>query len=174
MEQKSANCTVSFPWFHTKSSPYLNKEGMAHSDVTLDVQFDEENGYTSSIALTAAITTLCPCSKEISEYSAHNQRGFVTMKAGVDTLNPVDWKAVLLQAGESNASSVLYPVLKRPDEKAVTERAFENPRFVEDLARLVASDLYENEHIHSFEVECRNEESIHQHDAIAKLSFQKN
>lgn len=173
MKQKASNVRVSFPWFFTKSSPAMQKEGMAHAEVIYDVSFDEKQGYTSVITLTGAVTTLCPCSKEISEYSAHNQRGFVTMSVTVDDSVDVDWKAVLLEAAESNASSILYPVLKRPDEKAVTEHAYENPRFVEDLVRLVAADLYENEGVRSFEIECRNEESIHQHDAIARLSYTK-
>ncbi|WP_100406898.1 GTP cyclohydrolase FolE2 [Bacillus solitudinis] len=174
MKQKAANVRVSFPWFFTKASPSVGLEGMAHADVTYDVTFDEKTGYSSIMTLTAAVTTLCPCSKEISEYSAHNQRGFVTMTVTTDETDASDWKAVLLEAAESNASSILYPVLKRPDEKAVTEHAYENPRFVEDLARLVAADLYEHESVLAFEIECRNEESIHQHDAISRLSFTKN
>ncbi|NEU30796.1 GTP cyclohydrolase I FolE2 [bacterium LRH843] len=173
MKQESSNVRVSFPWFFTKKSPAMEKEGMAHADVTFDVTFHENEGYKSIITLTAAVTSLCPCSKEISEYSAHNQRSFVTMTATVDESFDVDWKVVLLEAAESNASSILYPVLKRPDEKMVTEHAYENPRFVEDLARLVAADLYELEGVLSFEIECRNEESIHQHDAISKLTFTK-
>lgn len=174
MKQSGSNVRVSFPWFFTKTSPSEQKEGMAHANVTYDVSFDEKDGYTSVISLTAAVTSLCPCSKEISEYSAHNQRSFITMTVTVnDNDLETDWKTFLLDAAESNASSILYPVLKRPDEKMVTEHAYENPRFVEDLARLVASDLYENDAVRAFEVECRNEESIHQHDAIAKLSFTK-
>nr|WP_088102395.1 GTP cyclohydrolase FolE2 [Halalkalibacter urbisdiaboli] len=173
MKQQSSNVQVSFPWFFTKASPAMGKEGMAHADVTYNVTFDEAQGYSTQIILTAAVTTLCPCSKEISEYSAHNQRGFVTMTVTPVEGDQTDWKAILLEAAESNASSILYPVLKRPDEKAVTERAYENPRFVEDLARLVAADLYENENVVAFEIECRNEESIHQHDAISKLAFTK-
>ncbi|WP_079849665.1 GTP cyclohydrolase, FolE2/MptA family, partial [Salmonella enterica] len=81
--------------------------------------------------------------------------------------------ADLLHAAESNASARLHPVLKRPDEKAVTETAYENPRFVEDLVRLIAADLFELEWVSAFEIECRNEESIHLHDACAKLRFSK-
>lgn len=84
-----------------------------------------------------------------------------------------DWKVRLLDAAESNGSGMLHPVLKRPDEKSVTEKAYENPRFVEDMVRLVAADLMEVPFIHSFTVECINEESIHQHDAIAKLTVHK-
>ncbi|MGO4889977.1 GTP cyclohydrolase FolE2 [Anaerobacillus sp. MEB173] len=175
MEQKSAHINVHFPWFFERTSPILKKAGLAHADARMNVNYDQEKGFTHEVELTVAVTTLCPCSKEISEYSAHNQRGYVTIKA--EFFNPLnlikDWKVILLKAAESNASSMLYPILKRPDEKSVTERAYENPRFVEDMVRLVAADLFENETIKSFTVECRNEESIHMHDAIAKLSYTK-
>lgn len=128
-----------------------------------------------SLTLTAMVTTLCPCSKEISEYSAHNQRGIVTVKADFapeDEL-PANFKERILEAMEVNASSMLYPILKRTDEKSVTERAYENPRFVEDLLRLIAADLLELDFVTGFTIECRNEESIHQHDAFARLSYNK-
>ncbi|WP_186302578.1 GTP cyclohydrolase, FolE2/MptA family, partial [Bacillus subtilis] len=85
------------------------------------------------------------CSKEISEYSAHNQRGIVTVKAYLDKNNDVidDYKDKILDAMEANASSILYPILKRPDEKRVTEPPYENPRFLQDLIRLIAADLVE-------------------------------
>ncbi|MFA9558456.1 GTP cyclohydrolase FolE2 [Evansella sp. AB-rgal1] len=175
MEQRSAQMSVRFPWFFNRASPVLNKAGLAHAEACMNVTYHQENGFSHEVELKTAVTTLCPCSKEISEYSAHNQRGYVTIKA--EYLNPFevnnDWKVELLEAAESNASSNLYPVLKRPDEKSVTERAYENPRFVEDMVRLVSAELYENEYIKSFTVECRNEESIHIHDAIAKLSYTK-
>lgn len=84
-----------------------------------------------------------------------------------------DWKAMLLEAAESNASARIHPVLKRPDEKMVTEQAYENPRFVEDMVRLVAADLYELDIIEKFYVACENEESIHLHDAIASVTYDK-
>ena len=127
------------------------------------------------LAMEAKVTTLCPCSKEISEYSAHNQRGVITVKTYLnrEATLPSDYKEVILDAMEANASSILYPILKRPDEKRVTERAYENPRFVEDLIRLIAADLVEVDWIEGFDIECRNEESIHQHDAFAKLKYRK-
>ncbi|WP_078554534.1 GTP cyclohydrolase FolE2 [Bacillus alkalicellulosilyticus] len=175
MEQDGAQMSIRFPWFFERTSPVLNKTGLAHADVQMYVSYDKANGFTHEFELTVAVTTLCPCSKEISEYSAHNQRGYVTIKVEFFDLLELskDWKVILLEAAESNASSMLYPILKRPDEKSVTERAFENPRFVEDMVRLVAADLYENKDIKSFTVACRNEESIHMHDAIAKLSYTK-
>ncbi|WP_078428614.1 GTP cyclohydrolase FolE2 [Alkalihalobacterium alkalinitrilicum] len=175
MEQSNTEINVQFPWFFERTSPSLQKTGLAHAEAFINVKYDQSNGFSHEVGITVAVTTLCPCSKEISEYSAHNQRGYVTITA--ELYNPIelttDWKATLLEAAESNASSMLYPILKRPDEKSVTERAYENPRFVEDMVRLVAADLYENEEIKSFTVECRNEESIHMHDAVAKLTYSK-
>ena len=126
------------------------------------------------LTIEAAVTTLCPCSKEISEYSAHNQRGIVTVKTYLNKDTDVvdDYKDKILDAMEANASSILYPILKRPDEN-VTERAYENPRFVEDLIRLIAADLVDFDWIDGFDIECRNEESIHQHDAFARLKYRK-
>lgn len=175
MQQSSAEIEVRFPWFYERTSPALKKTGLQHSEAFIKISYEKDCPIKAEIGIKAAITTLCPCSKEISEYSAHNQRGIVTITAvPYDPINVnVDWKAMLLEAAESNASSMLYPVLKRPDEKKVTETAYENPRFVEDMVRLVAADLYEMESIQAFTVECRNEESIHLHDAIAKITFSK-
>lgn len=176
MEQTSATIEVTFPWFFERKSPALKKIGLMHADAKISVTYNQDTDQcTYETGLTAAITTLCPCSKEISEYSAHNQRGYVSIETTLysDSVNEKDWKAFLLEAAESNASAQLHPVLKRPDEKMVTEKAYENPRFVEDMVRLVAADLYENPLIKAFSVECRNEESIHVHDAIASITFTK-
>ncbi|CAM4261745.1 GTP cyclohydrolase FolE2 [Paenibacillus alkaliterrae] len=175
MNQEHSQLEVSFPWFFERSSPSLKKTGLMYADTAISVTYDVSGECKVKVELTAAITTLCPCSKEISEYSAHNQRGYITMTAEIaDPLRlSDDWKVKLLNAAESNASSLLYPVLKRPDEKAVTECAYENPRFVEDMVRLVAADLIEIPYIQSFTVACKNEESIHQHDAVARLSYIK-
>lgn len=176
LKQQDASIEVSFPWFFERSGPSSNLPGLNHADVTLMVSYDSVHGYKIKGALSVLITTLCPCSKEISEYSAHNQRGMVTMEASFTEdfdEGDIDWKKMLLEAAESNASAKLHPVLKRPDEKMVTEHAFENPRFVEDMARLVAADLYEMEFVKKFKVMCRNEESIHMHDAIASVSYDK-
>lgn len=176
LEKPDAEIEVSFPWFYERRAPQSELAGMNHADVTLKARYDEKTGYTFSGTLAVLITTLCPCSKEISEYSAHNQRGQVTINiAFEDGFDDefFDWKEALLEAAESNASARLHPVLKRPDEKVVTETAYENPRFVEDMVRLVAADLYEMDFVRKFEVICRNEESIHMHDALASLSYDK-
>ncbi|SFD78184.1 GTP cyclohydrolase I [Lentibacillus persicus] len=176
LDQKDAEIKVSFPWFYERRGPQSDLSGMNHADITIHVNYDRTKGYTVEASMSALITTLCPCSKEISEYSAHNQRGEVSMKVSLTAdfeEEATDWKELLLEAAESNASSRLHPVLKRPDEKMVTEQAYENPRFVEDLTRLVAADLYEMPFVAKFQVKCRNEESIHMHDAVASVTYDK-
>ncbi len=175
MDQISASVEVRFPWYFERKSPMLGKAGLMHAEMLMSVTYHEDQPFKQRAGISAKVTTLCPCSKEISEYSAHNQRGTVSILADIHptALLPVDVKADLLHVAESNASARLHPVLKRPDEKAVTETAYENPRFVEDLARLIAADLYELEWVSAFDIECRNEESIHLHDAYAKLRFSK-
>ncbi|SFF60360.1 GTP cyclohydrolase I [Halobacillus alkaliphilus] len=176
LKQKDAEVEVHFPWFFERKGPYSDLAGMNYADATIRDEYKEETGHDVTVTLTGKITTLCPCSKEISEYSAHNQRGNVSMTVTLtDDFDEqeIDWKAALLEAAESNASARIHPVLKRPDEKMVTEQAYENPRFVEDIVRLVAADLYEYEFVEAFTVTCRNEESIHLHDAVATLSYDK-
>lgn len=176
LDQKDAEIKVSFPWFYERRGPQSDLSGMNHADITIHVNYDRTEGYTVEASMSALITTLCPCSKEISEYSAHNQRGEVSMKVSLTEdfdEEATDWKELLLEAAESNASARLHPVLKRPDEKMVTEQAYENPRFVEDLTRLVAADLYEMPFVAKFQVKCRNEESIHMHDAVASVTYDK-
>lgn len=176
LEQNDAELSVSFPWFFERKAPYTDKAGLNHAEAWIKVKYDHELGYDLTVGLRGTITTLCPCSKEISEYSAHNQRGNVTMEVTLSDdfdEEKMDWKEILLEAAESNASARIHPVLKRPDEKVVTETAYENPRFVEDIVRLVASDLYENSYIEKFHVKCVNEESIHLHDAVASVTYDK-
>lgn len=175
MEQNAAGVDVSAKWFFDRYSPITNIKAVGHADVTYGMAINKENITRKEITLQAAVTTLCPCSKEISEYSAHNQRGIITVKAILnnETILTDDYKEKILDAMEANASSILYPILKRPDEKSVTERAYENPRFVEDLIRLITADLVDFDWIEGFDIECRNEESIHQHDAFAKIKYRK-
>lgn len=175
LEQSDATMEINFPWFYERKGPHSNLVGMNHADVTINVTYSQETGVHFTASLSVLITTLCPCSKDISEYSAHNQRGRVTMDISFteDFDYAIDWKAQLLNAAESNASSPLHPVLKRPDEKVITEHAYENPRFVEDVVRLVAADLYELPFVSKFKIVCQNEESIHMHDAIASLTYDK-
>ena len=175
MNQNAAGVDVSGKWFFDRFSPVTQIKAIGNADVTYGLAIEGTKVTRKELTIQAAVTTLCPCSKEISEYSAHNQRGIVTVKTYLNKDDIVidDYKDKILDAMEANASSVLYPILKRPDEKRVTERAYENPRFVEDLIRLIAADLVEFDWIEGFDIECRNEESIHQHDAFARLKYRK-
>jgi GTP cyclohydrolase I len=112
------------------------------------------------------VKSLCPCSKEISDYGAHNQRSLVTIRA--ELLQPIEWHE-LVRFAEDSASSELWPLLKRADEKWVTERAYENPKFVEDLVRDVALRLNADARIRRYSVDVENFESIHNHSAYARI-----
>jgi GTP cyclohydrolase I len=112
------------------------------------------------------VASLCPCSKKISERGAHNQRSHVTIAARV---NDFVWIEELIDAAESNASASLYGLLKRPDEKFVTEQAYDNPKFVEDMVRDVAAHLNRDKRIAGYIVESENFESIHNHSAYAMI-----
>ncbi len=175
MEQNAAGLDVSAKWFFNRYSPITQQKAVGNADIRYILSVSDDKLTKKSLGIEVPVTTLCPCSKEISEYSAHNQRGIITVLIDLDTETdlPDNYKELILDGMEANASSMLYPILKRTDEKAVTERAYENPRFVEDLIRLVAADLVELEWINGFEIECRNEESIHQHDAFARLKYSK-
>lgn len=170
-----AKVEIAFPWFYDQAAPSSGLSGLNHSEARLKVAYTKKAGVTFEAGLTAVVKTLCPCSKEISEYSAHNQRGYVSVdvRLAASINDDIDWKHALLEAIESNASAKIHPILKRPDEKMVTEQAYENPRFVEDMVRLVAADLYEYSFVEAFTVSCRNEESIHLHDAVATITFDK-
>lgn len=128
--------------------------------------FEASSGKTEDFVLSVGvpIATLCPCSKEISDRGAHNQRGNVDMKVRFDGEL---WIEELVELVEEVASCDLYPVLKREDEKFVTEKAFDNPRFVEDMVREVALILRKDNRIKWFRVEVENFESIHSHNAYA-------
>ncbi len=175
MIQNTASVNVTAKWFFNRFSPVTNQKAVGHADIRYILSVSKDKIIKKSLGIEVPVTTLCPCSKEISEYSAHNQRGIITVLIDLDpeVSLPDNYKDIVLDGMEANASSMLYPILKRTDEKAVTERAYENPRFVEDLIRLVAADLVELEWIQGFEIECRNEESIHQHDAFARLKYTK-
>lgn len=175
MIQNTASVDVTAKWFFNRFSPVTNQKAVGHADIRYILSVSEDKITKKSLGIEVPVTTLCPCSKEISEYSAHNQRGIITVLIDLDpeVSLPDNYKDIVLDGMEANASSMLYPILKRTDEKAVTERAYENPRFVEDLIRLVAADLVELEWIQGFEIECRNEEFIHQHDAFARLKYTK-
>jgi GTP cyclohydrolase IB len=122
------------------------------------------------IRVVVPVTSLCPCSKRISERGAHNQRSHITIRARVEGHL---WIEELIDLAEQEASSELYGILKRPDEKHVTERAYDNPKFVEDIVRDVAVRLNAEERVRAYVVEAENFESIHNHSAYAQIERKK-
>ena len=157
---------LAFPYFLRKVAPISGVASLLDYDLRLTAEL--VNGrYVSTIGVSVPVTSLCPCSKEISDYGAHNQRSLVTIV--VRPREPVS-VAELLRVAEDEASSELYGILKRADEKYVTERAYDNPRFVEDLVRGVALRLAADVRIGAYAVEAENFESIHNHSAYARIS----
>ncbi|MEO0414733.1 MAG: GTP cyclohydrolase FolE2 [Verrucomicrobiota bacterium] len=170
LEAQRAHIEFRFPFFRTKPAPVTGKEGMVDYEVIFDVDATkEETEFTVTVLVPVA--TLCPCSKAISDYGAHNQRGIVTF--AVKFSGEAIWIEDLITLVEKGASCELYSVLKRPDEKAVTERAYDNPVFVEDLVRNVAASSNEQDGISWYRVEAENFESIHNHNAYAVIEKQK-
>ena len=163
LKAHSAHLEIEFPFFLVKKAPVSGKEGVMDYQVRFDATL---HGSDLDFVLTvkANVTTLCPCSKAISRYGAHNQRGEVTVQIRSDK---VIWIEELISWIEASGSSEMYSLLKREDEKAVTERAYENPVFVEDLVRNVALRLNQHPSISWYKVEAENQESIHNHNAYA-------
>ena len=170
LNAKSGYLRLEFKYFIDKESPVTNISAPMCYDCSfegvLENYGEEDEDYKFYLGTDVPVTTLCPCSKEISKYGAHNQRALVS----VNITYPEDehiWLEDLISDIESCASSPLYPILKREDEKFVTEHAYENPKFVEDVLRDVVLKLRNNNIIDSFEVECESIESIHNHSAWA-------
>jgi GTP cyclohydrolase IB len=157
---------LAFPFFVRKRAPVSGLESLLDYDVRLTGEL-EAGVFTQTIAVAVPVTSLCPSSKEISEYGAHNQRSLVTITVRPNM--PV-FVADVLRVAEEEASSELFGILKRADEKYVTERAYDNPRFVEDLVRGVAARLAADPRFDGFVVEAENFESIHNHSAYARIA----
>jgi GTP cyclohydrolase I len=159
----TAHIEMEFPFFLSKRAPVTGMEGMMDYTARFDATAcGKEIDFVLTVI--AGVTTLCPCSKAISQYGAHNQRGTVTVQ--IRSRKAV-WIEDLIALIEGSASSELYSLLKRQDEKAVTERAYENPVFVEDLVRNVALRLNAHRDVTWYKVEAENHESIHNHNAYA-------
>jgi GTP cyclohydrolase FolE2 len=157
---------IAFPFFVRKIAPVSGVASLLDYDVRLTAEL-AQGAFTSTVSVSVPVTSLCPCSKEISDYGAHNQRSLVTIVARLR--QPVRISE-LLRIAEEEASSELYGILKRADEKYVTERAYDNPRFVEDLVRGVASRLAADDRFSAYTVEAENFESIHNHSAYACIA----
>ena len=165
LEADTGHIEMSFPFFVNKRAPVSGVESLMDYQATLIGE--HHHGKTQMwVQVEVPVTSLCPCSKKISDYGAHNQRSHVTIKV---RLRSHIWIEELIEIAESEASCELYGILKRPDEKYVTERAYDNPKFVEDVVRDVATRLNRDERISAYVVESENFESIHNHSAYARI-----
>jgi GTP cyclohydrolase I len=169
LDARSGHIEMNFPYFINKAAPVSGVQSLLDYKASL---IGERKGDESIIwvKVVVPVTSLCPCSKKISDYGAHNQRSHVTICAKVDGLV---WLEELIELAEQEASCELYGILKRPDEKYVTERAYDNPKFVEDLVRDIAVRLNADERIRAYTVESENFESIHNHSAYALIQRDK-
>jgi GTP cyclohydrolase I len=161
----NAHFEMEFPFFMEKEAPVTKAKGLMDYNVRFDASSEGEDICFTLIVI-VPVATLCPCSKAISARGAHNQRGHVTLSV---TFDKMVWIEDLIQMVEESASGQLYSLLKRPDEKFVTERAYDNPVFVEDLVRNVALLCNRHPHILWYRVEAENIESIHNHNAYAMI-----
>jgi GTP cyclohydrolase I len=169
LEANVGHIEMTFPYFINKSAPVSGVKALMDYQVTFlgEIRNSQDR---MTIKVVVPVTSLCPCSKEISKYGAHNQRSHVTVSVRTNTFV---WIEDLIDLVEKQASCELYGLLKRPDEKFVTERAYENPKFVEDMVRDVAARLNADERIEAYVVESENFESIHNHSAYAMIQRDK-
>lgn len=162
LNAKSAELEMTFPYFIEKKAPITETRGLMEYRCTFTGRSGDEKDFILSVYV--PVTTLCPCSKEISEAGAHNQRAEVCLNV---KFSKFIWAEELVEIIENSASCELYSLLKRPDEKYVTEQAYKNPMFVEDVVRKVAITAFEHPHITWFSAGVESFESIHKHSAYA-------
>ena len=160
-----AYMTIIFPYFIEKRAPVTRKSSILKVECGYKVRLEDSN-VTSTLYVKVPVTTLCPCSKEISDRGAHNQRAYVQVEL---TTNQFVWFEDLIDLIEQSASSPVYSLLKREDEKFVTEQAYDNPRFVEDLVRIIYQKIKQNYQFSHVKIRVDSEESIHAHRAFAEL-----
>ena len=169
LDATTGHVEMSFPYFVSKPAPVSGVASLMNYQASLvgEVRDGVEQTW---IQVVVPVTSLCPCSKKIAEYGAHNQRSHITIRARV---REHLWIEELIDIAEQEASSQLYGILKRPDEKYVTERAYDNPKFVEDIVRDVAVRLNAEPRVLAYVVEAENFESIHNHSAYALIERDK-
>ncbi len=169
LRAKTAHLEIEFPYFIEKVAPITKSKSLMEYRCRFCGSSDEVEDFYMGV--TVPITTVCPCSKEISQHGAHNQRSLVTVNF---RFKRFIWIEDIIDLTESCASCDVYSILKRPDERYVTEKAYENPMFVEDIVREVSERLMADENITWFTVESENFESIHNHSAYAFVERSRN
>ena len=169
LSASAGHIEMTFPYFVMKKAPVSGVESLMNYQATI---FGEHRAGKTDVWLKVVVptTSLCPCSKEISDYGAHNQRSHITLTA---KLAEHMWLEELIDIAEGEASCEVYGILKRPDEKYVTERAYDNPKFVEDTVRDVAVALNKDKRVKAYVIESENFESIHNHSAYAMIEHDK-
>lgn len=165
LEARSGYIEMNFPYFVNKTAPVSGVQSLLDYDVTFIGEVADGKAHVT-MKVVVPVTSLCPCSKKISERGAHNQRSHVTVTLRTNTFV---WVEEVIRIVEAQASCELFGLLKRPDEKYVTERAYDNPKFVEDMVRDVAAVLNADARVDSYIVESENFESIHNHSAYALI-----
>lgn len=170
LEAKSTHMELSFKYFLEKEAPVSKAKSLIGYDCQFIGSYTKNGTEDFVLEVKVPVMNLCPCSKEISETAAHNQRSEVTIRL---RFNDFVWIEDVIALAEKSASCELYSLLKRPDEKFVSEQAYENPRFVEDIVRLIAQQLMEDDKIDWFSVRSVNFESIHNHNAYAFIERDK-
>ena len=166
LEAQTGHIEMTFPYFVSKKAPISGVESLMDYEVTFVGEI-KDGRETFTLKVLVPVTSLCPCSKEISDRGAHNQRSHVTVAARITTFV---WIEDLIDRVEEQASSELFGLLKRPDEKYVTEHAYDNPKFVEDMVRDIAAELNRDARVEGYIVESENFESIHNHSAYAMIA----
>jgi len=163
---QSSHIEITFPYFIEKQSPKTGSKGLMDYTCSINGSSNGKKHTDIVLTITVPITSVCPCSKEISEDGAHNQRGEVKVSTRFEKFI---WIEDIVQIVETCASCDIFSVLKRADEKFVTEKAYNNPKFVEDIARDVSKALIDDDNITWFSVSAENFESIHNHSAYAYI-----
>lgn len=169
LQAESGHIEMGFPYFVTKQAPVSKVQSLMDYQVTFigEIKGDKPQ---ITVKVVVPVTSLCPCSKQISDYGAHNQRSHVTVAVRIEGFI---WLEDIIDLVEEEASCEIYGLLKRPDEKYVTERAYDNPKFVEDMVRDVAARLNQDDRVSAYRVESENFESIHNHSAYAMIEREK-
>ena len=171
LTSERAHVLLEFPFFIERRAPVTGLPALADFDATLQATIARD-AIALEVGARIPVTSLCPCSKEIRDYGAHSQRGYVTLTVECDAEQPV-WLEDLFEIGEAAGSAPIYPLLKRPDERFVTMQAYDNPAFVEDIARSAAAALRADERVLAYRIEASNQESIHNHSAVARLRWER-
>lgn len=163
-DANSAQLLIKFPYFILRNAPVSDAKSFSEYKAFFDAKLS--NSYMFELGVEVPVTLVCPCSKEISDRGAHNQRAQVTIRV---RYSEFVWLEELIEIAESSASAPIFSLLKRSDEKYVTELSYDNPKFVEDVAREIAQKLLDDERITYFKIEVKSYESIHNHNAYAML-----